>query len=200
MKRIAPAIAATAVVLIGGAYMLVRTPAAATEPLPRWSCNHPHPPVADTPTALIEQAGFRDRAALQRFVDRNKAELHWTYSAVQAGLMPAETAVMGCFRRHRSGMASAGPDATEARLTWRLNSDGTTAWISHFELAALDGPGHLVARARACLEQHLIGKTFQVRRSAQHGFVRYGGVFPFQRRLRFSEAGAGPVSGSVAPS
>jgi hypothetical protein len=200
MNRVAPAIAATAAVVIGGAYMLLRAPAAAHDPLPRWSCNHLHPPVADTPAALIAQAGFRDRASLHRFVNSNKAALHWTYSAVQAGLKPAETEVLDCFRRRWSGMTPAGSGAVEARLTWRLNSDGTTASAGQFELAALDGPSHLVAGARACLERHLIGKTFQVRRSAKHDFVRYGGVFPFHRRLRFSAAASGPASQSLAPS
>jgi hypothetical protein len=202
MNRIAPAIAAAAVVVIGAAYILVRAPAAATDPLPRWSCNHLHPPVADSPAVLIQQAGFRDRAALQRFVDRNEAALHWTYSAVQAGLQPAETEALRCFRRRWSGMTPAAMGSTEARLTWRLTSDGTTALASNFELAAADGPSQLVASARACLEQHLFGKTFRVRRSARHGFVHYRGVFPFHRRLRFSSgaAGPGPVSQPLAPS
>jgi hypothetical protein len=186
MNRIAPAITAAAVVLTGGAYILVRAPARATEPLPRWSCNHLHPPVADSPAALIQRAGFHDRDALQRFVVNNKAALHWTYSAVQSGLLPAEAEVMRCFQRRSGGMTPSGSGSAEARLTWHLTSNGKTAVASSFELAGLDGPSHLVAIARACLEQHLFGKTFQVHPPPKHGFINYRGVFPFHRKLRFS--------------
>jgi hypothetical protein len=186
MNRIAPVATAAAIVLIGGAYIVVRTSAGPAGPLPKWSCNHMRAPVAEVPANLISRAGFRDRAELQRFVDENEAALSWTYSAVQSGLQPAEAEVMRCFRARSSPMTPASAGAVEARLVWRLTSDGKTAVADSFQLAALDGPAQVTAGARSCLEQHLLGKAFEVPRPSKHGFIKYQGLFPFHRKLRLS--------------
>jgi hypothetical protein len=190
MNRIAPAITAAAIVLVGGAYIVVRASAEATGPMPRWSCNHLRAPVAEVPESLISRAGFRDRAELQQFVDKNEAALTWTYSSVQSGLHPAEAEVMRCFQQRWIGMTPSSPGSVEARLVWHLASDGKSAVADAFEVAALDGPSQVTASARACLAQHLLGKTIKVRRPSKHGFIKYKGVFPFHRKLRFSPATA----------
>jgi hypothetical protein len=204
MNRVAPAVTAAAIVLLGGTYVMVRARAGATEPFPRWSCNHQRPPVAEVPASLIARAGFRDRAELQGFVEKNEAALHWTYFAVQSGLQATEAEVMGCFQRRWNGMTPVGPSSVEARLVWHLTSDGKTAVADTFELAVLNGPDHLTASARACLEQHLLGRAFELSRPSNHDFIKHKGVFPFHRKLRFSVGRPvsvpGPGSRSLAPS
>jgi hypothetical protein len=201
MKKIAPFAAGLSVMLVGLVYVVVRARAGSAEPMPNWSCHYVRAPVAEVPASLIERAGFRDREELKRFVEENETALHWTYLAVQSGLRTAEREVMSCFERQWNRVTPV-PGTAEARLVWHLTSDGKTAVAEKFELAALEGPSQLAASARECLERHLFGKTFQVRRASKDDLVKYRGVFPFHRKLHFVtkvNGSAAAVSGSVKP-
>jgi hypothetical protein len=185
MNRFRPLVAAGFVVL-AGVYLAVRSPAKPSNTLPRWSCNHATPPVDEVPAGLLAQAGFRDRAALKRFVEDNRVSLTWTYFAVQSALTRAEDAVRGCFEDTIGGFSTAQARTIEARLTWHLASDGKTAVASRFDLAQLEGPPELAGAARTCLQRHLLGQSINAPHPARSDFVKFEGIFPFHRRLRFS--------------
>lgn len=200
-RLIAGAITAVAVAGLFGTYMLIRPRPVEAEALPRWTCNTARPPVAEVPAGLLARAGFRDTAALQRYVGDNEAALTWTYAAVQSALQPAELQALRCFAQRWKSQPGAQPGVAEARLTWRLESDGDTAAARSFEVAAVTGEAGLASAARACLEQHLLKDSFKVHRRSRQTFVRYQGIFPFHRRLRFStDSGPGVVAQSRAPS
>lgn len=201
MKKIFSAVGASTALLLVGVYILVPPEAEVTEPVPRWSCNYVRPPVEEAPTGLIVRAGFRDRPSLQEFVDENEAALRWTYLAVQSGLRPVELEVLRCFEKRSEGAMATITGSAEARLVWHLTSDGKIAIADGFELALLNGHPSLASWARTCLDQHLFGKTFEVRRLSKQDFIKYKGVFPFHRRLRFSTEKPAPAQGteSLAP-
>jgi hypothetical protein len=203
MRTRARAGAITTMVVTGlcGTYLLIRSRPGEADALPRWTCNTAHPPVADVPAALLAKAGFRDTADLQRFVGDNEAALLLTYSAVQSALRVAELMTFNCFSQRWKSQSGAQPGMAEARLTWRLESDGDRASAHSFELAEVTGNAGLAAAVRSCLEQNLLKDSFEVRRPSKQAFVRYNGVFPFHRKLRFStDSGPGAAAQSRAPS
>ena len=197
MKKSAPLLAAGFVVL-GGVYLAVRSRASSpAAPLPPWSCNHVTPPVHDVPAGVARPGWLRGfRAALERYVADNRVPLTWTYFAVQNALEPAERGALSCFSQEIK--KAPGPFPTlkaapgsvrtiEARLTWHLGSDGKRAVVSGFELAG-PGKGRRIwpGRCGPAASSTCPAASFSPVRPDQSDFVRWSGVFPFHRKLRFS--------------
>jgi hypothetical protein len=185
MNRLAPLLAAGCVAA-AGVYIATRSRGApAPESLPQWSCNSGVPPVHDVPAGLLARSGFQDRADLERFVAAKREPLTWTYFAVQNVLRPSELAALRCFQSKLEGRSAAVARSVQTRLTWHLLSDGRRAIASRFELADFDGPPELAEPVRSCLDQHLFGRTFVAMRATKAELLKFDGVFPFHRKIRF---------------
>jgi hypothetical protein len=157
-------------------------------PYPRWSCRHLRPPYEETPSSLLERAGFADRNQLRQFTEETFPSLNWTYHLVKLAMVHLETNTLACFRRVSTTQEkTARSEFAEAWVTWRLTSDGRTATAHALAVERLLGSTNSQERLRGCLEREMLQRGVIVENRENRPLVQYDGMVPFYRKFRMGQ-------------